>query len=248
MSDSYVVPLDLNGLTTVIKAADIRRPVRIGLYTAEGVAANGVQNVTRVLEEYPNIMLEHVTSTRVHEGDFSQLDVFVVSGGMSHEQAHGLSKEGEERIRAFVAGGGGYLGICAGAHLASIAHPWCLGIISVRKAVEGEWKRGSGFVDIELADEGREIFGDVPTFKCRYHNGIIMRPGERDDLPAYAVAARFRSEVCENGTTPGAMIDTPAAVYAPYEKGKVFVISAHPEDTPGLEHFVPRAVEWLTKH
>ena len=40
------------------------------------------------------------------------------------------------------------------------------------------------------------------------------------------------------------MARTSAAVRAQYGKGRVFISSPHPENTPGLEHLIPRGILW----
>lgn len=226
----------------------LHQKIRAALYCDEGVAIRGIEAVIRTVGMHPEIELTPVTATEIREGVLDSFAVLVITGGRSHGEAIGLLEAGEEQIRSFVASGGGYLGICAGAHLATVAHDWTVGLINAKKVIEGEWRRGSGMVDLELTPEGRQILGETKeSVTCRYHNGIIFRPGERTDLPPYTVAAYFRSEVSENGTTPGAMRNTPAAAYAQYKQGKVFIFSPHPEDTPGLEGFIPRAISWLAE-
>ena len=101
-------------------------------------------------------------------------------------------------------------------------------------------------MQIELTDAGRELFGPVAgRFTIRYANGPIIRPLGRADLPAYRVAALFRTEIANNGTPVGVMIDSPAAVFATFGLGRVLTIGPHSEDTPGLENVVPRALAWL---
>ncbi|MFM8468785.1 MAG: hypothetical protein ACKODH_02260 [Limisphaerales bacterium] len=41
------------------------------------------------------------------------------------------------------------------------------------------------------------------------------------------------------------MVNSPAIVAGNCGKGRVLVSSPHPEQTPGLEHFVPKAVRWV---
>jgi hypothetical protein len=103
-------------------------------------------------------------------------------------------------------------------------------------------------LQIELTDPGREMFGDVSgRFSFGYANGPIIMPLGRDGLPTYSVAALFRTEIANNGTPVGVMVDSPAAVFAPFGKGRVFTISPHSEDTPGLENFIPLALAWLAR-
>ncbi|HEY1110426.1 MAG TPA: BPL-N domain-containing protein, partial [Opitutaceae bacterium] len=160
-------------------------------------------------------------------------------------QSKAIGEAGRKNVKQFVERGGGYLGICAGAYLACAGFDWGLGILNA-KTVSNKWRRGTGMVRVELTDDGRGVLGRVEgPFTIRYANGPIIKPLERADLPPYQVAAVFRTEKAENGTPAGVMVNSPAAVYAPFGKGRVLTISPHSEDTPGLENVVPAALAWL---
>ena len=105
--------------------------------------------------------------------------------------------------------------------------------------------RGSGYMDFEVTVDGAPILGAVEgIFKVRYNNGPIIKPGTRADLPAYRPLALFRSEVANNGSPVGVMVNSPAQAVSTYGKGRVFISSPHPENTPGLEHLIPRGILW----
>ena len=78
-----------------------------------------------------------------------------------------------------------------------------------------------------------------------YGNGPIIKPAGRTDLAPYEPLAFYRTEFAENGTPAGAMVNTPAIVKGQFGKGRVVISSPHPEQTPGLEIIVERAVQWL---
>ncbi len=100
-------------------------------------------------------------------------------------------------------------------------------------------------LDLELAQAGPELLGDVKgTFKVRYHNGPILKPADRTDIPAYTPVTLFKTEVADNGTPAGVQVNSPAHVISTFGKGRVFISSPHPENTPGLENFIPRGIFW----
>jgi len=66
-------------------------------------------------------------------------------------------------------------------------------------------------------------------------------------LPDYEVLAFFRTEIAEKNAPIGIMVNSPAIVAGRCGKGRVICSSPHPEQTPGLEDFVPRAVAWVTQ-
>ena len=136
------------------------------------------------------------------------------------------------------------MGICAGAYLACSNRDWNLHLLNA------DWfgpqtSRGEGFLDLELTPEGRGLCGDVQgTFKVFYNNGPAIKPGTDAGLPPYTVLSYFRTEVADNGSEVGVMVNTPAQAMSTFGKGRVFICSPHPEATAGLEHMLPRFILW----
>lgn len=225
------------------------RPLRIAIYAGPGSGANGITHVTQRSQQLPGAQITTLAPAEIGSRDLSSFDIIIFSGGSGSAQAKAIGEAGKKNVRDFVARGGGYLGICAGAYLACAGFDWGLGILNA-KTVSNKWQRGRGQVQVQLSSDGAEIFGPVrEPFSIRYANGPIIKPLGRNDLPAYQVAAHFRTELAEHGSPVGVMRDSPAAVFAPYGQGRVITISPHSEDTPGLENFVPRALAWLAaKH
>jgi len=230
----------------VFAMPDKVRPLKIAIYEGDGSGDKGVQSVTKRAEQLPGAKVTAVKAAEMGTRDLSEFDIVIFSGGSGSAQSKAIGDAGRKNVREFVERGGGYLGICAGAYLACAGFDWGLGILNA-KTVSNKWKRGGGMVRAELTDTGRTLFGNVDgKFTIRYNNGPIIQPLGRADLPAYQVAALFRTELAKNGTPVGVMVDSPAAVFAPYGKGRVITISPHSEDTPGLENVIPRALAWLS--
>ena len=78
-----------------------------------------------------------------------------------------------------------------------------------------------------------------------YHQGPLLGPAGRSDLPAYIEVAKFDTEVAQKGAPHGVMQGTTALASSMYGKGRVFVISPHPEQTPGQEGIVRGALLWV---
>lgn len=246
--NEFFIPPDINEHKTVIPlSVEVNRALFVAIYKGEGAGEEGVENVKNNIRITAGIEVAELTSEQIQHDDLSKFDVIIFSGGSGSKQAESIGEKGKENIRNFIQNGGGYLGICAGAYLATSGFDWSLHIVSAETISKTEWKRGKGFVDMELTDEGKVILGDVSGFfKCRYSSGPLLKLTDDNTLPAFSTAAYFRSEVSENGVTEGVMVNTPAAIYATYGNGKVFLISTHPENTPGLEHFIPRVLHWLS--
>lgn len=246
MNDTFQIPSDINQGKTIITPIENDRALSVGIYVGNGAGEEGVQNVKDNIRTVLNIETHELTPEALQNKDLSLFDVIIFSGGSGSKQAESLGEKGKQNIRKYIENGGKYFGICAGAYLATSGFDWTLHILNAETISTTEWKRGKGFVDIELTDEGRNIFGPVTEiFKCRYSSGPLLKVAHKENLLPFTTLGYFRSEVSENGVTEGVMIDTPAIVSATYGKGKVLVVSTHPENTPGLENFIPRALYWI---
>lgn len=243
-ASSKIVPPDINDYRRVIAPPVKAAPVRVAIFNGDGAALGGIENVCARLDSVPGASVTRVKPEEIVEKGLKGYDVIVFSGGSGSAQAKSLGEEGRERVREFVRDGGGYVGICAGAYLACSNFSWGLGILNA-STVSNKWMRGSGFVEQEVTVDGQPILGPVQgVFKVRYNNGPIIKPGDRADIPAYRPLALFRTEVAKNGTPAGIMVNSPAQAIGEYGKGRVFISSPHPENTPGLEHLIPRGILW----
>ncbi|MBM3888773.1 MAG: hypothetical protein FJ388_06555 [Verrucomicrobia bacterium] len=226
---------------TLARAATIR----LAVYDATGTGGTGAARVIEQVGKQPGAIAVRVCGQDIQHGVLGQFNVVVVPGGSGSKEAAGIGEDGRDRIKKFVEAGGGYIGICAGAYLATSGFAWGLKILDAKTA-SPKWMRGTGMVKLELTDRGREILGDKRgQFDCKYANGPILVPAQVESLPDYEPLAFFRTELAKNDTPVGIMVNSPAIVAGRCGKGRVIVISPHPEQTPGLDDFIPRAVTWV---
>jgi glutamine amidotransferase-like uncharacterized protein len=215
-----------------------------------------VANVGRILESAPKYVIHHVGPADIRAGVLDQFDVVIFPGGSGSKEAAAIGQDGCSAVRDFVKAGGGYVGICAGAFLASAKYDWSLALVNANTftgnreipgvGVKSMWYRGTGTVKMELTREGREILGDMPgLIDVRYANGPILSPADKKDLPNYVPLALFRTEISLWEPQKGTMINTPAIVASKFGKGRAIAISPHPEGKAGLESLVQRAVTWV---
>jgi predicted deacylase len=238
-----------------IASAEESPRIQVALYDAGGTGGQGAGNLVRILESGSAFTLHHVGPAEIRGGALDPFDVLIVPGGSGSKEAAAIGKDGCQAIREFVEAGGGYVGICAGAFLATAKYDWGLGLVNAKTftgnreipgvGVKSMWFRGTGNVKMELSDEGREVLGDLPgPVELRYANGPILSPAGKENLPEYVPLAFFRSEISKYEPQEGTMIDTPAIVASQYGRGRVVAVSPHPEATAGLESLVERAVSW----
>lgn len=207
---------------------------------------NGGHATARVegkLEQAGDIQTHRVDSDAIEAGVLAQFDVLFSPGGSGSAQARELGKKGRDAVRKFVNAGGGYVGICAGAYLASRSRtrPY-LGILN---ASISDFDRGRDVVKVELTDRGQKLLGrPEQTLDINYHNGPIWGPGSKFS-PACDVLARFCTEVLPtNRTTLVTMAGTPAMLAGHYGKGRVLCSSPHPEAMPDLDESFRRMLRW----
>jgi hypothetical protein len=240
----FVIPPDANGFKTIISRTEPPRPLKVMIYSGPGAPQSGVDNVKSVLEPYSQVIATIAPPEAFASLSLEKYDVVVFPGGSGSGQSKGLGEAGLKSVREFVSNGGGYVGICAGAYLACSNFTWGLGILNAG-TVSTKWRRGQAMLDLECTSDAKSLIGPVEgCFKVRYNNGPILKLWTRSDLPAYTTLTVFRTEAAKYGSPTGVQINAPAHAIAPFGKGRVFVSSPHPENTQGLEHFIPRGIFW----
>ncbi len=189
-----------------------------------------------------------VTADEIRRGTLADVDVLIHPGGSGSKQGQALGEQGRIAVREYVAAGGGFLGVCGGAYLATNDYPWSLNLIDARVVDRRHWARGMGTVTLRLSPQGSEFFQhDDRDLEIYYAQGPLLARREWDDpdVPDYESLAIYSTEIAKNGAPSGVMAGTSAAVRCEFGTGRVFCFSPHPELTEGLHHLVPLAVEWL---
>ncbi len=224
-------------------------PIKVAVFDGEGVGKSCANLISTLTEpENTDIKLTRITTQDILAGQLSEIDVLIHSGGSGSKQGNDLGEEGRKMIRQYIEQGGGFLGVCAGAYLATNDYTWSLNLIDAKVLDRKHWARGTGTVQLELSPSGKKLFqSKESTLDIYYGQGPLLARREWDDpkTPNYESLAIYSSEIAKNGAPSGIMKGTSAAVRCEYGKGKVFCFSAHPELTDGLHHFIPRIVNWL---
>lgn len=193
-----------------------------------------------------------VSETDVSAMDGRDVDLLVVSGGDGFEIASSIGVRGLERMRDFVAGGGSYAGMCAGAYLAlpSSMEPFLHFNISRTRL-----KNISDRIDL-LEQENPRVsvrYGSCAIFhpvrgevsvargsemiEAPVFGGPVFREPEQDDvLLRYVGFTGSSSFQVDRPTAESLVIGSPAAVKTSYGKGTAFLFGPHLEH-PGY----PRA-------
>ncbi|HHW57374.1 MAG TPA: family 10 glycosylhydrolase [Clostridia bacterium] len=219
------------------------------LKAGEATDLKSVDKVVHILKEY-GIKADKISPEDIAKGKLSKFDVLVIPGGRALKQAEALGDEGRKIVKEFVEKGGGYIGICAGAYLASKGEgkfASYLGIVNTQAADIEHWDRGCGDVQVKVKDPNHPVlkayYGVLTVY---YENGPILRRSNDLNLVPYTELATYISDIHENGPekiTPNAS----ALTASEYGNGRVVLFSFHPEFTAGLEEMLVQAALWCAK-
>ena len=220
-------------------------PIRVAIYDDTGIGGNGPANLEKCLAKDAVFVCRRVKAEEIRAGVLAGQDLLLMPGGTASGEAKSLEEKGREAIRAFVGKGGGYVGFCAGAYLATCQQSFYLKILDADIKDTEHWKRGTGRVRIRLTEDGGNLLETKELDReIHYANGPLLARGGNADVPDFKPLARFVSEMAENGAPSGVMKGTVASACGAFGKGRVLVFSPHPEKTDGLDGFVRHAARW----
>lgn len=200
------------------------KTVRVALYKAGGVHPAAFAAAKQLLEGREGFRLRVTVPEDIRGGSLDDEDVAVFMGGSGTAQGRNLGDVGKQKVKDFVARGGGYVGVCAGAYMALQGEDQFhkLRIVAGRNLTGDFWQRG--IAGLEVAAAGRE------PFKLFYANGPIFTPVTVEGLAPYVPLAAFVGEIynMSKGTGPGEMPGTPAITASAFGKGRVLLFSPNP--------------------
>jgi glutamine amidotransferase-like uncharacterized protein len=221
--------------------------ISVAVYDDAG-ATSSKEKLIVAIEKSERYALQRLKADDIRAGKLKEFKVVMLPGGSGSKQGNTLGPEGREEIRQFVKDGGGYIGICAGAYLATNDYDWSLHILNAKVMDRQHWARGVADLELSLPSAGKELFGkQADRLTLHYHQGPLLAPADKEGLPAYQELARFEAEVAKNGAPMGVMIGTTAIAAADFGKGRVLCFSPHPELTKDMESMVHRGIDWTTR-
>jgi len=239
----------------------LRTDVRIKVYGGHGTATSWHgktdkgQYTIDALEQL-GISAELVTEDYIRSDNFSRASADIVwfPGGGAHAYGNVVGDDGIQRIQDFVADGGSYVGVCAGAYFATTCTsssgehgqgPPCAGppdqsgpgakgpLNFINADTKEPYDRGDGYVSFDINAEGQAALGVQLSSlsNVTYADGPMFIPLDSTSLPPYKVLATFTSEVNEVDPekTTGQMLGSPAIVTTSHGKGIVLVSPVHLE-------------------
>lgn len=220
------------------------RTIKVAVYSDKG-AGRSVKDLLKALAKDPKLVVKKINAQQVRDGELRKFDVVIHPGGSGGRQGRNLKAAGRKKVREFVRAGGGYVGFCAGAYLATNDYAWSLNILDAKVLDKKHWARGWGVVRLGLTEEGRKFFGKSgKSVSIYYHQGPILAPNRDAKVPDYKTLATFETEVTKKNIPGGVMVGKTAICRGTFGRGRVFCFSPHPEKTKGMASLVHRSVRW----
>lgn len=224
-----------------------KKTVVVGVYSDKGIGKS-VENLKNALRQFDGVAIQNLMAADIRSGSLKNVDVLIHPGGSGGGQGRHLGEDGRDEIRKFIREGGGFIGICAGAYLASADYEWSLHVLDAKVLDRKHWARGKGMVNIGLTEAGQQL---LRTKKSQeeifYAQGPLLAPANRDDLEDYETIASFKTEIAKKGAPTGVMKGTTAIAKGQYGRGQVLCFSPHPELTEGLEVLIQYAIEHVQR-
>jgi glutamine amidotransferase-like uncharacterized protein len=232
-------------------------PIAVALFDGDGASANLCNTLSKAVDRERGIKLTRIGVSDIRVESLKQFDVVIFPGGYASKQGNAIGEQGCAAVNQFVKDGGGYLGICAGAYLATSRFPVSFELFdgsmvrgrrrAPEKGTRPRTRRGSMFSKqkVELTEKGKEIFPNLPaSFQMVCVAGPVFAPKDDESSPPYETLALFRTQ-SESGR--GAVINNAAIITSQFGSGRVMAISPHPELSKGLGSMIPAAIRWVSK-
>lgn len=198
---------------------------RVALYIGRGTWGVGKSQFKKFLKQN-QYSYEVISARQILDGKLNQkkFDILIMPGGKSWKYLEDLGFQGAKEIKKFVADGGGYFGICAGAYFAVSQRygpsdkPLDYGI----GLLEGVAVDGTALSISPFRGGMMSIDTYYPQFKNRFE--VLMLGGPSFE---YSESEMQKKNIQVLGSI--SPINSPTMIFFNYGKGRVFLSGPHME-------------------
>lgn len=175
-----LTPASLLEVTVSAQSVEPRRrqqdvALHVAVFDGPGVSES-IGQVEEDLRRVQDLHVQRISVEQIASGSLTAHDVVIFSGGSGGGQGRGLGEAGRNGVREFVAAGGGYVGICAGAYLVAADCDWSLNLLDARVLDRSHWARGFGNVELTVAPDAAELLRLPANAIFYYHWGPLLAP------------------------------------------------------------------------
>ena len=226
--------------------------INVAVFNGNGASPVCVTETLEALKIDAKIKGEEISGAEILSGKLSSFEAIIFPGGSGSRELNNLGKKGVDIVRSFVKDEGkGIIGICAGGYLmlSTKGYP-SLQLSSVEHIDREHYNRGRGLVEFNLTEEGFKIFPELNDhlLYLQYYDGPVMQLKDSGST-AYKELGKFVTDITPDNFAPSGITSGSTFMFnEDTGKGKLFVISGHPESTPGMRWMVPRMVRWVSSN
>ena len=181
----------------------------------------------------PGVQFTYATSTVINSATLSGYDVLNMPGGSGGYYYLHSSKISTSAIKNFVANGGGYLGICAGAY-AAVANVdgWYSGM-GIAPHINAKVVDYVGTVSMQFTSTGQDLLDRSGTLNVHHYNGAAMYVNSGSPL----IIAKY----ADSKTGYKGYADIIGDYYG---SGRTVLIGSHPELNPQYPDILANLIAW----
>jgi glutamine amidotransferase-like uncharacterized protein len=214
--------------------------IKVLIFNGDGVTEESVEGIEDTLNDTNNQNLtpyyhfNYSTSYVINSKTLSSFDVLIMPGG---DVSTYISSEAIDSgaIKQFVSGGKGYLGICAGAYVASNRVDGYYSGWGIASDVNSKNENYEGMLPISLTSYGTTVLNESSLQNLHMENGPAMYT---DD--SQIIMAKFADNQTGYQNYAAILGET-------YGNGRILLSSPHPETEPQNPQLLANMILWAAK-
>jgi len=220
------------------KAAGTPKTIKVLIYSGTYAGTGGVSGIKQALNYanannvVPNVVFTYATSTRITSTTLTGYDVLAMPGGSGGYYYLNSGSISGSAIKNFVANGGGYLGICAGAYSAAARTDGYYNGWGIAPHVYAKAVSYIGDLPIQITSAGSQVLGTSGTTSIYHCNGAAMYVSGK----AVTFATYSDSKTGYKGYA--------AIVGDYYGNGRTVLCGPHPELSSNVPTYVSKLIYW----
>jgi len=221
----------------VKKVALNQETIAVGIYKATGYEFPNVKYIAEAINIDGGIVYVTLTDADVLKTKLENIDVIIFPGMKNGQHIDKFDDEIADILKKFISKKGkGAIGICNGCGiLSSSQNCQSLGLVNVELVKDLLPDFNAGLVNLKLTDAGKSIFPDLKDYESLY---VDFNNGSQIKLLDTISEIEVLAEVSGNNG------NFPLIITSKSEKGKIAILNANPEVTPGMRWMIPRLVRW----
>jgi len=214
--------------------------VNVLIFNGDGVMEESVEGIEDTLNDTnsqnltPHYHFNYSTSNVINSKTLSAYDVLIIPGGDASTYIDSDELD-SGAIKQFVSGGKGYLGICAGAYVASNRVDGYYSAWNMASDVNAKNQEYQGLVPISLTSYGTKELNESSFQNLHLENGPAMYTTN-----SQIIMAKFADN--ETGYQNYAAI-----LGETYGTGRILLSSVHPEMSPQNPQILANMILWTVK-